>query len=363
MKPIVVDAMGGDNAPGPEVVGALAYVREFGGDVVLAGDEERLNNELAQRGEQKNPKIQILHASQVVTMEDSPAQAFRKKTDSSLRVAFELVKKGDAAGIVSAGNSGAVLGHALFVLRRIKGVERPAIVTVFPTPTDQIVICDVGANVDVKPSMLAQFGILGANFDHLVHGRKRPRVGLLSNGTELKKGTTLTREAHEILLRASRLEGCFFDYHGYVEGSEIFRGTVDVVCTDGFTGNVVLKLGEGIVEAIMQLTKKHVKSSLMAKIGGILIRPAMRRLKQEIDYAETGGALLAGVQGVVILAHGRSDEHALKNAIKKCESVAAANLVQKLAVSMASFAEMQKNESQENNDDESLKDSLEEGVE
>src|SRR5436853_3174955 len=240
---VAVDAMGSDRAPDPEVRGAVRAVRERAPlEVVLVGDRAKLDPALDRAGRVAGDRITVHHAPAVVTMDDHPAQAFRTKKDSSLRVAVDLVKAGGADAMVSAGNSGAVLGFALFVLGRLPGVDRPGIVTVFPTPAGPLVLCDAGANVDPKPRALAQFGLLGACYDRVVHGRSRPRIGLLANGAEAGKGTDLTRAAHE-LLAAARGE---LQFIGYVEGSDLFRGVVDVVATDGFTGNVVLKTCEGI---------------------------------------------------------------------------------------------------------------------
>ncbi len=315
MTVIAVDAMGGDNAPGPEVAGAVAAARELALDIVLVGDEARLTAELDARGAGREPRIRVRHASEAVTMDDAPAQAFRQKRDSSLRVALELAKAGEVAGVVSAGNSGAVLAHGLFVLRRLPGVERPGIATVFPTPTGTLVLCDMGANVEVKPAVLAQFGVLGAHYDRLLHGHERPRVGLLSNGTEESKGTELTRAAHRILASCAEHPDAQFEYVGYVEGSELFRGDIDVVATDGFTGNVVLKLSEGVSEAVMRMVKAKLAASARAKLGGYLAKPALMELRDSIHYSGTGGAPLVGLDGVVMICHGRSDARAIKNAI------------------------------------------------
>jgi glycerol-3-phosphate acyltransferase PlsX len=331
MNKIAVDAMGGDNAPGPEVAGAIAAVREASLEIVLVGDAERLNAELRRLGAAKEANISVRHASQVVTMTDKPTQAYRKKRDSSMRVAMEMVKSGEAAAFVSAGNSGAVMSHAVFVLKRLPDVDRPAIVTTFPTPSGTLVLCDMGANVEVKPRMLAQFGILGACYDRIVHGHHRPRVGLLSNGHEASKGTKLTREAGALLEDASATEGVQFRYIGYVEGSELFEGDIDVVATDGFTGNVVLKLSEGLSDMVFRLVKRELEGSMRGRVGGALVRPAMRQLKKAIDYAETGGALLAGVRGVVTICHGRSDLTAIKNAIKATDGFVRAELTARLS--------------------------------
>jgi glycerol-3-phosphate acyltransferase PlsX len=349
---IAVDAMGGDHAPGPEVAGAAAAVAEASLSVILCGDRERLRAELARAGAAESDRLVIRHASQVVDMHDHPGRAFRKKRDSSLRVAFDLVRSGEAQAVVSAGNSGAVLSHALFLLKRLPDVERPGIVTVFPRPlTDAeraalakrglgaaamgtLVLCDVGANVEVKPTMLAQFGILGAHYDRIVHGHARPRVGLLSNGSEESKGTELTRAAHAILRRAAENPEARFHYAGYVEGSELFRGDIDVVATDGFTGNVVLKVSEGVSQGVLRMIKSALNGSLRAKIGAALVKPALMALRQTIDYSEAGGAVLAGVDGLVVICHGRSDAAAMKNAVKAADDDVRAGLVEQLGREM-----------------------------
>lgn len=326
--------MGSDHAPHPEVAGAVAAVREASVDVVLVGDEARLRAALARIDAASitahGSRVRIQHASQVVTMDDAPGHAYRKKRDSSMRVAFDLVQAGVADAVVSAGNSGAMLSHALFVLGRLPGVERPGIVTVFPTPTGTLVLCDVGANVEIKPSMLTQFAVLAACYDHVVHGRDRPRVGVLSNGTEASKGTELTRAADALLRRMAASPGAGFSYLGYVEGSNLLTGAVDVVATDGFTGNVLLKLGEGMAEALLRMVKGALGRSLRGRLGGAIVAPVLQELKRSIDYAETGGALLAGVNGVVTICHGRSDVPAIKNAIKMSHRFARMALLQRL---------------------------------
>jgi glycerol-3-phosphate acyltransferase PlsX len=348
VETIAVDAMGGDNAPGPEVAGAVAAVREAAVRVVLFGDQPRLDAELARLGGTRDKNLIVRHAPEVVTMHDQPGQAFRKKRNSSLRLAIDMVKAGEAAAVVSAGNSGAVLSHALFVLGRLPGVERPGIVTVFPTPTGTLVLCDMGANVEVRPTMLAQFGILGACYDRAAHMHARPRVGLLSNGSEDSKGTELTRAAHALLRSAAGAADAPFEYVGYIEGNELFKSKCDVVATDGFTGNVVLKTSEGVAEAVFRMVKRSLEASVRGRLGGALIRPAMLELKKTIDYAETGGALLAGVRGVVTLCHGKSDLNAIKNAIKASERFVRADLVAKLGAAIAQHAGLWKAEDGEN---------------
>lgn len=334
MNLIAIDAFGGDSAPVPEVEGAIAAASEGDLRVLLCGDEERLRAELGARGAASHERIQIRHATQVVDMHDHPGKVFRQKGDSSLRVAIDAVASGEAAGMVSAGNSGAVLSHALFILKRLPDVERPGIVTAFPTPTGQLVLCDMGANVDVKPTMLAQFGVLGAHYDRIVHGHPRPRVGLLANGTEDSKGTDLTRAAHRLLERAAENPEAGFDFAGYVEGSEIFSGVVDVVATDGFTGNVVLKVSEGVAEAVLRMVRRAVTSSTRAKIGAKLVKPALMELRRSLHYSDIGGAVLLGVRGLATICHGRSDATAIKNAIVATDRFAKAGLTQQLAAAI-----------------------------
>ena len=311
--------MGSDGAPGVEVDAVLSAVAEGPLDVVLVGDEPRVRKQLEAAGPGAPlGRIQIRHAPDIVGMDEAPAIAFRHKKASSMRICFDLAKAGEVDAVVSAGNSGALMAGALIVLGRIKQVERPAIVTTFPTQTGQCALLDMGANVDLKPSMLAQFAVLGATYARLEHKKTRPRVGILSNGTEEQKGTQLTREAHRMI--GASLQGAQvspdFDYVGYVEGRDIFRGTADVVVTDGFTGNVLLKGCEGLVEWIEETVRAEVMGgSIIEKLGAWLMRPALRRFKQRSDYAETGGAPLVGVDGVVIVCHGGSDARALKNAI------------------------------------------------
>ena len=329
---VVVDAMGSDQAPGPEVLGALRAVRDASVDVSLVGDASRIEAELARAGaiDVDRTRLAIVPASQVVTMNDHPGQAFRQKPDSSMRVAVSELEAGRGDAMVGAGNSGAMLATALFVLGRLPGVERPAIVTVLPTPSGPLVLCDAGANVEPKPAMLAQFGVLAAAYDRVVHGRARPRVGLLSNGGEPGKGTALTREAHTLL---AAMTGAF-QYVGYVEGSDLFRGVVDVIATDGFTGNVVLKTCEGIAEGLFGLVRQELERTPRARLGAALVAPALRGLAKRIDYTEVGGALLAGVTKPVLIAHGRSDATAIASAIRSAARFAERELTRQLAAAL-----------------------------
>jgi glycerol-3-phosphate acyltransferase PlsX len=359
---VALDAMGGDAAPGPELAGAVQALRARdraaargraegaaraerskdpgppGGDlsIIAVGDLPRMNDELARHGGVPRG-LRLVHASEVVTMDDQPGQAFRKKKDSSLRVATELVASGQAHALVSAGNSGAVLACGIFVLGRLPGVERPPVVTVLPTPAGPLVLCDAGANVDVKPPTLAQFGMIGACYDRVVHGRAKPRVGLLSNGAEPGKGTELTRAAHAILVEAAPRAA--MQYAGYVEGSDLFRGAIDVAVTDGFTGNLILKTCEGIADGVFGMIRAELAGSRGARLGAALVAPALKRLARKLDYAETGGALLAGVNGAVVLAHGRSNAAAIASAIREAASFADKRIVDEMRRAIGDLGE------------------------
>jgi len=316
MRRIAVDAMGGDRAPAAELDAAAAAVREGAElEVILVGDQPRLEEELARRGVPARAPLSIHHASQVITMDDAPAAAVRTKKDASMRVCFDLCKEGRADAVVSAGHSGAMLACGLFVLGRLPGVDRPAIVTTLPTVGGSVVLCDMGANVDPRPELLAQFGVLGGVHAQVALGRTRPRVGLLSNGAEESKGTSLTREAHALLKRIGADPGLGLAYLGYIEGRDIFGGAVDVVVTDGFTGNVAVKTAEGAGLAILAFLKEAFASSARARLGALLARPALQALKKKIDYAENGGAPLVGVDGVVMICHGAATAPALETAI------------------------------------------------
>jgi glycerol-3-phosphate acyltransferase PlsX len=333
MPRIAVDAMGADASPRVEVEGVVAAVRERGTSVVLVGDEARLRAELERLGAARE-KIDVLHAPDVITMHDAPSMAVKQKKKSSMRMCFDLVKGGEADAVVSAGNSGAMMACGLFVLGRLPGVERPAIVTTFPTRAGECALLDMGANVDPKPAVLAQFGVLGAVYARLLHSKERPKVGLLSNGSEEHKGTALTRDAHALLSRAAHGDAAF-SYVGYVEGRDIFRGDVDVVVTDGFTGNIVLKSVEGAAEAIMAMVREEVmRSGIVAKLGAALMTSALRRLKRRTDYAEHGGAPLLGVDGVALICHGGSSAMAIKNAVWVADRFAQIGLGHELAAAI-----------------------------
>jgi glycerol-3-phosphate acyltransferase PlsX len=319
----------------------LAAVAGTTTDVILVGDESRVRSVLEDIGPaMPSNRIQIRHAPEVVGMDEAPAVAFRQKKASSMRVCFELARRGEVDAVVSAGNSGALMAGALLVLGRLSGVERPGIVTSFPTQRGQCALLDMGANVDVRPTVLAQFSVLGSGYARLLHGKARPRVGLLSNGSEEHKGTTLTREAHQLLARSgSSGRQAGFEYIGYVEGRDIFRGYADVVVTDGFTGNVLLKSCEGLVEWLTQAIREEVgQGNVLEKLGALLMRPALRRFRRRSDYAETGGAPLVGVDGIVLICHGASDWRAIKNGVLVASELVRVNLREEMARAVAEHA-------------------------
>lgn len=321
---IAVDAMGGDNAPKVEVEGAVAAAREFSIPVTLVGDRDLLAAELL-RHDVTNLDISICHASEVVGMHDSASDAIRKKKDSSIRVAYEQVKSGLAAAVVSAGNSGATMAAGMYVLKRLEGIDRAAIAQVFPTITGHTVVLDIGGNVDCKPIHLVQFAIMGEVYARHVLGLKSPKVGLLSNGEEESKGNDLTRETNQIL------KGVDFDYEGYIEGRDIFAGKINVVVCDGFVGNIVLKLSEGLAEAVGTMLKEEIQKSMLSKIGYLLSRSAFSRFKKKVDYAEYGGAPLLGINGVGMICHGGSNVKAIKNAIRFAADYVSKGVNQKMA--------------------------------
>ena len=309
---IAVDAMGGDYAPSVVVEGAVWAARELDTPLILVGDKTRIEDELSKHNWKGLP-ISVKHASQVVGMDESPVQTMRRKKDSSIKVCFDLVKSGEAVAVVSAGNSGAAMAAGIFVLKNLKGVDRPAIAVIMPTKKDPVVVLDAGGNVDCKPVHLVQFAVMGSVYARYILKKNNPRIGLLSNGEEEGKGNELTRETHEVLKDSSFN---YLNYLGYVEGRDIFSGDVDVVVCDGFVGNVVLKVTEGVAEALASMLKKEIMASPSAKIGYLLAKGALEKVKKKVDYAEYGGAPLLGIDGTGIISHGASDARAIKNAIK-----------------------------------------------
>ena len=330
---IAVDAMGTDLAPHPEVEGAILAARAGLAEVLLVGNEARLKDELSRREGSRNLPIEIIHASEAVTMEDAAAKAFRRKRDSSMRVAARLVRDGRADGMVSAGNTGAVMTTAKIVLGALEGVDRPALAAVFPNAAGKAtVLLDVGANVDCKGFHLEQFAVMGEIYYRVIFGVPRPRVGLLSIGSEDHKGNDLTREALGALRKLP------LDFIGNVEGRDLYNGRVDVIVCDGFIGNVALKISEGMVEAITSLLRQAFASSLTSKAGYLLSRKALRGFKKRVDYSEYGGAPLLGVKGVAMIAHGGSSANAIKNAIRVAAEFVSGRINEKIEQELATAA-------------------------
>jgi glycerol-3-phosphate acyltransferase PlsX len=320
---IAVDAMGGDNAPHEIVLGAVqAAQADLDMEIRLVGKADALEAEMtaclaqAQADAGVRSRVSSLIAEEVVEMDDHAAASVRRKHDASIRVAARLVAEGKADAVVSAGNSGGVMAAAIFELKRIPGLERPAIGTLIPGKTGYTFMLDAGANADVKPEWLAQFALLGDAYGRRLLGIEKPRVGLLSNGEEETKGNSLTVEAHQLL------KALPINFTGNVEGKNLFDGSVDVVVTDGFTGNVALKTIEGVAEFLLGTIRDEAKKSPMGIAGGLLLKPTIGKIRGRADWRQIGGAPLLGVNGVCIIAHGRSDAEATKNAILRgAESV------------------------------------------
>lgn len=315
MIKIVVDAMGSDSAPRSEVEGAIAAVKSYGVHVILAGSESLLKPMLSERSADGLP-LEIRHATQAIAMDEKPAAALRKKRDSSVHVAAALVRDGVASGLVSAGNTGAVMAIAKMLVGVVPGVDRPALATVVPTLTGRAVLLDVGANVTCKPHHLVQFALMGHLFSKQIVGVPSPRVGLMSVGEEESKGNELIKGVHKSLKELN------LNFIGNVEGRDIYNGRADVIVCDGFTGNVALKTSEGLVEIMLQLMKEELSRNLQAKLGALLSMDSFRRLKKRLDYSEYGGAPLIGLKGVCIICHGRSSANAIKNAIRVAKEFA-----------------------------------------
>jgi phosphate acyltransferase len=306
---IVLDGMGGDFAPRAAVEGAILAVQEYDIEIIIVGQEELIKTELA-KANYSSDKITVHQASEIIEMGEHPGNAIRRKKDSSIVVGTRLVKEGVGDAFISAGNTGACMAAALFGLGRIKGIQRPAIGTVMPTDTGISLVLDVGANADCKPIHLVQFALMGSIYAEKVLGINKPKVGLLNIGEEESKGNELTLGTYPLLKKTK------LNFVGNIEGRDIFWGKSDVVVCDGFVGNVVLKLSEGLASFLMNTIKEQLMTSTIGKIGGALIKPLMGKLKKKLDYAQYGGAPLLGIDGISIISHGSSNGIAIKNAIR-----------------------------------------------
>ena len=327
---IVVDAMGGDHAPREIVRGAVQALPGSDCSVILVGRESLIREELATAGDFPAGRIEIVHASEVVEMCDVPGSALRKKKDSSMRVGISLVAEGKADAFVSAGNSGAIMAGGLLILKKVHGIDRPAITATIPSPHGPIVLIDAGANVDCKPEHLLHFAYMGEAYARKFIGIPNPRIAVISIGEEDSKGTDLTRETCELIRKAS------LNFVGNQEGRDFFSGKADVFVCDGFVGNVVMKTMEGMAQAFGPFLKTEIDKSLLAKVGMVLASGAIRNFKKRLDYAEYGGAPLLGVRGGVMICHGSSDQKAIRNAILAVSAMVGFRLDEEIAKSISS---------------------------
>jgi glycerol-3-phosphate acyltransferase PlsX len=334
MVTIALDAMGGDHFPRPEVEGAIQATKAFDVKVILVGREEVVKRELNRHEGWQSLPIEIRHANEQITMSDSAGKALRSKKDSSIRVASRLVREGTAQGVVSAGNTGAVMATAKMVQGMLSGVDRPALASAFPTLNGKsAVMLDVGANVDCNAKMLAQFAVMGNAYSRVIFRNKHPRVGLLSIGEEEHKGNSLTHEAQPLLKSLTNL-----NFIGNVEGRDVYTGMADVIVCDGFVGNVALKVSEGLVEVIRQMLKQSLKENMTRKLGAYLARGAFNDFKKRVDYSEYGGAPLLGLNGICVICHGRSNAKAIRNAIRITKEFAEGKINERIATELDAWA-------------------------
>jgi len=333
---IAVDAMGSDDCPKAEIGGAVLAARSLGVRVVLVGLEDVIRRELDTHENWRHLPIDIHHASEYITMNDSAARAVRTKKDSSIRIASRLVRDGLAHGVVSAGNTGAVMATAKMVQGVVPGVDRPALASVFPTlKGTPAVMVDVGANVDCDPRMLSQFAVMGDIYSRVIFHTNNPKVGLLSIGEEEHKGNDLTKSAMPLIKNLN------LNFIGNVEGRDLFTGKADVIVCDGFIGNVALKVSEGVVDVIKQMLQESLKATITRQIGYLMSREAYKEFKKRVDYSEFGGAPLLGVKGVCIICHGRSNVNAIKNAIRVASEFASGHINQRIEEGLNGLAAAQ----------------------
>lgn len=324
---IAVDAMGGDNAPSEIVKGAVKAAKDLRATVLLVGDQKTISKLLPPRFAPKN--LEIVHCSDVIRMDEHPGPSLRRRDQASMVVAARLVNEGRAHALVSAGNTGALHQISLLEIGRLKGVKRPALTALLPTEKQPALALDLGANADCKPEYLLQFALMGTTYSRRVLGLERPRVGLLNIGTEDGKGNTLVLQAHELLSAAKELH-----FIGNVEPTGFFQGQADVVVCDGFVGNMMLKTAEAVSEFIMKRMREAATSNARAKVGGALLRPSLRSLKQDFSHNDHGGAMLLGLKGIVIKCHGRADAEALANGIKVAEQALDRGVCARIAESL-----------------------------
>ncbi|MBI4454900.1 MAG: phosphate acyltransferase PlsX [Acidobacteria bacterium] len=328
---IVVDAMGSDNAPYSEIEGVVQAVREFPLKAIIVGREELIRKVLRQHDVRGLP-IRIVDASEVITMDEPVSTAARKKKDSSLHVACRLIREGQAHGLVSAGNTGAIMAISKLVMGMLESVDRPALAAVLPTKNGACVLIDVGANVDCKPHQMVQFAIMGHIYSKCILRKSKPSVGLMSIGEEQSKGNELTKEVYKILSNSN------LHFVGNVEGRDVYDGKTDVIVCDGFTGNVALKISEGLIEVALTLLKEELSRNWTSKVGALLAHQSFRALKRKLDYTEYGGAPLLGVRGVTIICHGSSNANAIKNAMRVANEFCAMKVNERIEKEISSFS-------------------------
>jgi glycerol-3-phosphate acyltransferase PlsX len=318
---IVLDAMGSDQYPDPEIEASVRAAELFNQEIILVGDQNILEQKLASANPQKLP-VRIVHAPDVLEMGEKAVESSKKKPLNSMAVGLDLIKKGEAQAFVTAGNTGAAMFNALRKLGRLPGVQRPALTTLFPVKNGRCVVLDIGANADCRPEFLLQFAIMGSVYAEKVLGKQNPRIGLLSNGEEAGKGNLLIKEAYPLIQNSG------LNFIGNVEGKELFGGQADVVVTDGFTGNILLKASEAVARLITDTLKQELMGSLQTQIGGLLAKPAFRKIKEMMDPGEVGAAPLLGIDGLVFVGHGRSDSHALTNGVRVAIQAVNSNLLE-----------------------------------
>ncbi len=329
---VALDALGGDNAPGEIVLGAIQAAREYSMGVYLVGREDAIRAELAKH-DTRGLDLPIVHTDEIIEMDEHPASAVRRKKNASMILALQLVRDGSALGAVSAGNSGAMMAASLFTLKRIEGVDRPALGGVFPTRDGATFVLDIGANTDCKPEYLQQFALMGSIYMERIFSISSPRVGLLANGEEETKGNELVQQTHQLLKANAGTLG--INFIGNVEGREIPTGGADVVVCDGFVGNVVLKLSEGLAETLLGTLRAQMTSSLPNKLAAAVLRPGLRKVFRRMDYAEYGGVPLLGINGSAIVSHGRSNAKAIKNALHVARQTSETNVARAIAEGLA----------------------------
>lgn len=329
---IILDAMGSDDYPGPEIQGALDAARDFGEEIILVGNEDLIAPRLTEANKSSLP-VRIVHAPDVLEMTDKPVDGARKKPLNSMAVGLDLVKTGQGSAFVTAGNTGGAMFNGLRTLGRIKGVQRPGLTAVFPTKTGFCAVVDIGANVDCRPEFLVQFAIMGSIYAEKLLNISEPRVGLLSNGEESMKGNQLVKDTFPLLQAAP------LNFIGNVEAKELFQGKVDVVVTDGFTGNVLLKSSEAVAKLLVDSLRKELTANLITTLGAALAKPAFRNLKKMMEPEEVGAAPLLGIDGLVFVGHGRSNARAIYSAIRIARQAVQSNLLEALRTAIQSTLE------------------------